>query len=80
MDLGQERLSFGICRQQCDNGGGIIIDRLPTPAEAETIRDILGIPKRIHLSETQLANLAAHRVPFEKRVEKTGLCPKNAIP
>lgn len=32
------------------------MDPLPTKAEAEAIRDILGIPKRIHLSEGQLAN------------------------
>ena len=61
------------------------MDPLPTKAEAEAIRDILGIPKRIHLSEGQLANLAAHRVPSKKargpaRVEKAEFIPETVVP
>jgi hypothetical protein len=43
-----------------DCEGSIVLDRMPSKAEAAEIRDILGIPKRIELSEGQLANLRAH--------------------
>jgi hypothetical protein len=62
----RKRLKFGRCTQDGDDGGAIIMDRLPTAAEGKTIRDILGIPKRVHLSETQRAALAVHS--FTKRV------------
>ena len=40
--------------------GSIILARLPAKSEAETIRAVLGIPKRVELSDGQLANLKAH--------------------
>jgi hypothetical protein len=56
----KKRLGFGAVTQDGDCEGSIILDRLPSKSEAAEIRDILGIPKRIELSEGQLANLRAH--------------------
>jgi hypothetical protein len=56
----KKRLSFGKVTQDGDCEGSIVLDRMPSKAEAAEIRDILGIPKRIELSEGQLANLRAH--------------------
>jgi hypothetical protein len=56
----KKRLSLGKVTQDGDMEGSVILDRLPTKAEALHIRDILGIPKRVKLSEGQLANLREH--------------------
>jgi hypothetical protein len=53
----KKRLGFGKVTQDGDCEGSIILDRLPSKPEAAEIRDILGIPKRVELSEGQLANL-----------------------
>jgi hypothetical protein len=54
------RLNFGAVTQDGDMEGSIILARLPAKSEAETIRAVLGIPKRVELSAGQLANLKAH--------------------
>jgi hypothetical protein len=56
----KKRLGFGKVTQDGDCEGSIILDRLPSKSEGAEIRDILGIPKRVELSEGQLANLRAH--------------------
>jgi hypothetical protein len=56
----KKRLGFGKVTQDGDCEGSIVLDRLPSKAEASEIRDILGIPKRIELSEGQLASLRKH--------------------
>ena len=60
--MSRRRRSRNISRRRRSGGqeGSIILDRLPSQAEAVQIRDILGIPKRVELSEGQLANLRAH--------------------
>jgi hypothetical protein len=47
----KDRLAFGRVTQDGDMEGAIVLDRLPTQAEAKEIRIILGIPKGRHLSE-----------------------------
>jgi hypothetical protein len=56
----KKRLGFGKVTQDGDCEGSIVLDRWPSKAEAAEIRDILGIPKRVELSEGQLANLREH--------------------
>jgi hypothetical protein len=56
----KKRLGFGKVTQDGDCEGSIVLGRLPSKGEAAEIRDILGIPKRIELSEGQLSNLRAH--------------------
>ena len=51
---------FAKVTQDGDEEGALVLDQLPTKAEAAEIRAILGIPKRIELSEGQLANLREH--------------------
>jgi hypothetical protein len=47
----KKRLAFGKVTQDGDEEGSIILDRLPSKAEAMEIRDVLGIPKRFDLTE-----------------------------
>jgi len=56
----KKRLNFGKCTQDGECEGSILLDRLPSKSEAVAIRVLLGIPKRVELSEGQLANLRAH--------------------
>jgi hypothetical protein len=50
----KKRLAFGKVTQDGDAEGGVILARLPTMAEGTVIRDILSIPKRVHLSDRHL--------------------------
>ena len=56
----KKRLGFGKVTQDGDCEGSIVLGRLQSKGEAAEIRDILGIPKRVELSEGQLANLRRH--------------------
>lgn len=63
----KKRLAFCELTQDSDAEGVFRLHRLPTAAEAEEIRDIVGIRKRIELSPEELARrqqlgrrLAAH--------------------
>lgn len=49
------RLAFAELTQDGDAEGCFRLHRLPTPAEAETIRDIIGIRKCVELSPEELA-------------------------
>jgi hypothetical protein len=55
----KHRLSFGKVTQDGDAGGGVILAGLPAKSEAETIRAVLGIPKRVEFSEGHLEILRA---------------------
>jgi hypothetical protein len=56
----KRRLSFGKVTQDGEEEGVVMLDRLPSAAEATEIRFVLGIPKRRELSEITLAALKAH--------------------
>jgi hypothetical protein len=51
----KKRLAFCEVTQDGDNEGCLRLHRLPTPAEAEEIRDVVGIRKRVELSADELA-------------------------
>ena len=51
----KKRLSFGKVTQDGDAEGSILLSRLPTKSEAETIRVVLGIPKRVEYGDETLA-------------------------
>jgi hypothetical protein len=53
------RLAFCRLTQDGDDEGCLHLDRLPNPAEADLIREALGIRKRRHLSEEELARLTS---------------------
>ena len=60
----KHRLEFCRVSQDGDDEGVLHLDRLPTPGEAELIRDAVGVRRRRHLSPAQqvrLANLAGMR-------------------
>jgi hypothetical protein len=72
-----KRLGFGKVTQDGDCEGAIVLDRLPSKAEAAVIRDIIGVPKRVELSEGQLANL---RAPAAANAFKPILSPSSTSP
>jgi hypothetical protein len=51
---------FARVTQDGDDEGCLKLDRLPTADEAATIRDLLGIPKRVAISDSQRELLLAH--------------------
>jgi hypothetical protein len=51
----KKRLAFCELTQDGDSEGCLRLHRLPTPAEAEIIREILGIRKRVEYSPEELA-------------------------
>jgi hypothetical protein len=53
------KLSFCRLQQDGDDEGCLHLDHLPTPDEAEVIRDALGIRKRRHLSPEAKAKATA---------------------
>jgi hypothetical protein len=63
-----KRLLPGSVTQDGDDEGIIRLDRLPTPAEADAIRDLIGIKKRRRVSESALANLAAGRALLNRQL------------
>jgi hypothetical protein len=56
-----KRVLPGTATQDGDDEGIIRLDRLPTPAEAEAIRDVIGIRRRRHMTAEALANLERAR-------------------
>jgi hypothetical protein len=58
----KKRLAFCEVTQDGDSEGCFRLHRLPTPAEAEEVRDIVGIRKRVELSAEARASLTA-RLP-----------------
>jgi hypothetical protein len=71
----KRRLKFGAVTQDGDMEGSIILDRLPTQAEAAEIRLILGIPKARHLSEerreimTELGAANLKRIQAQRQIK-----------
>ncbi len=63
----KKRLAFCHVAQDGDGEGALHLDRLPTPAEAATIRLILGVRKRKLLSADALASLRDRFSTAEKR-------------
>jgi hypothetical protein len=55
----KSRLAFCQVTQDGDTEGVLRLDRLPTAEEAVEIREILGLRKRIELSEDQIAERTA---------------------
>jgi hypothetical protein len=53
------RLAFCRLMQDGDDEGILRLDRLPTAAEADLIREALGIRKRRHLSDEELARVTS---------------------
>ena len=53
------RLAFCRLTQDGDDEGCLHLDRLPTAVEADLIREALGIRKRRHLSDEELARITA---------------------
>ena len=53
------RLAFCRLMQDGDDEGILRLDRLPTAAEADLVREALGIRKRRHLSEEELARVTS---------------------
>ena len=56
-----KRLLPGKVSQDGDDEGTLRLDRLPTAAEAELIRDLIGIRKRRHVTAEALSNLERAR-------------------
>lgn len=56
--FGKKDLSFCEVTLDCDTEGYFRLNRLPTPAEADIIRDRLGIRKRRVLSEVERERLS----------------------
>jgi hypothetical protein len=50
-------LAFATVTQNGDSEGGLILDRLPTPDEADAIRHYCGVPKKREVGEEELARL-----------------------
>jgi hypothetical protein len=50
----KRRLSFCTVTQDCEDEGSLRLHQLPTPEQAEIIRDVLGIRKRAVLSPEEL--------------------------
>jgi hypothetical protein len=55
----KKRLAFCRVTQDGDDEGCLRIDHLPTPAEADLIRDALGIKRKRHYTPDQLAAITA---------------------
>jgi len=55
----KQRLAFCRLTQDGDDEGCLHLDRLPVAAEADLIREALGIRKRRHLSDEELARLTS---------------------
>ena len=55
----KNRLAFCEILQDGDTEGVLRLERMPTAAEAAEIRDILGLRKRMELSEDQIAERTA---------------------
>jgi hypothetical protein len=53
----KKAMAFCAVANDGDGEGVLFLDRLPTPTEAEIIRDKLRIPKKRELSETELDRL-----------------------
>jgi hypothetical protein len=72
-------LGFASICNDGDEEGALILDRLPTPAEAQVIRRYVGIRKRRTLSEEARADLLARfRAPIKGGSQAPELAPDHA--
>jgi hypothetical protein len=60
-------LSFAETTNDGDDEGALVLDRLPTPAEAEAIRHYVGIAKKRELSAAERERLVEAGRQFQKR-------------
>jgi hypothetical protein len=67
-----KRILPGTVTQDGDDEGVLRLDRLPTPAEADTIRDVVGIRRRRHMTAEALANLERARKAIKSPVPEPG--------
>jgi hypothetical protein len=65
---GEATLSSGSVTQDGDDEGIIRLDRLPLPAEAEAIRDLIGIRKRRTLTEGGRLQLESARALLNRHL------------
>jgi hypothetical protein len=65
----KRRLSFCAVTQNCDDEGCLRLRQLPTPEQANIIRDILGIQKRREVSAAELDRLKAFAFARKPRSE-----------
>lgn len=63
----KRRLDFCRVKQDGDDEGCLYLDRLPTPIEANLVREALGIRKRTHFSAETVARLRDRFTAPEKR-------------
>src|SRR5262245_597536 len=56
----KRRLSFCSVTQDGDDEGSVRLHQLPTPDQADVIRDVLGIRKRTELAPEELERRRAH--------------------
>ena len=67
-----KRILPGTVTQDGDDEGIVRLDRLPTPAEAEAIRDLIGIRRRRHMTDAALSNLERARGSIKSRFNAPG--------
>lgn len=65
----KRRLSFCSVTQDCDDEGCLRLRQLPTPEQANVIRDVLGIQKRREVSAAELERLKAFAFAKKPRYE-----------
>jgi hypothetical protein len=65
----KRRLSFGVVTLDCEDEGCLRLHQLPTPEQANVIRDILGIHKRREVSAAELERLKAFAFAKKPRCE-----------
>lgn len=63
---------FAKLTMDCDEDGIHLMERLPTPAEAETIRDKLGVYKRLELTEENQAKRRAWAEEINRKRKSDG--------
>jgi hypothetical protein len=68
----KKKLAFCTVTQDGDDEGCLRLHQLPTPAQAEAIRDAVGIRKRREISETERERLRAFAFERNPRSEATG--------
>ena len=63
----------GTVTQDGDDEGILRLDRLPAPAEAAAVRDLIGIRKRRHMTAEALSNLERARGSIKSRFSASPL-------
>jgi hypothetical protein len=66
----KRRLSFCVVTLDCEDEGCLRLHQLPTPEQANVIRDILGIHKRREVSAAELERLKALLLPRSRAARR----------